>query len=52
MTTDLIATTFTAWALFGVAGSGIAALPWTDAELRASVQAFATVGRAVVGLAR
>lgn len=49
---DLIATTMTAWGLFMIAGVGIAALPWTDDELRASARAFATVGRAVVALAR
>ncbi|MEQ1568550.1 MAG: hypothetical protein ABMA64_23130 [Myxococcota bacterium] len=30
-----------------VAGSGIAALPWTSAELRASVRAHEAVGSAI-----
>jgi hypothetical protein len=52
MGTDLMVTTLTAWGLFSVTGVGIAVLPWSDAELHATVRAFATVGRAVVSLAR
>lgn len=47
MTTDWIATTLGAWGLLLVAGTGIAALPWTDRELRASATAFATAGRLI-----
>lgn len=34
-----------------VAGSGIAALPWTSAELRASVRAHEAVGSAIRAVA-
>jgi hypothetical protein len=48
MPADLVSTAATVWTLVAVAGLGIAALPWSDREVRAAARSFAAVP-AVVG---
>lgn len=50
MSAELFTTTASAWSVLLVAGIGIAALPWSAAEVRQSAAAFVALPRLLLSL--